>query len=667
MYAVVPPRHQQRRTDSQYFAWTENLNVLLQNSNRKGTFESEDSFESAASIRAMPLTRWNHDVDLMRMGGSSPSHVQCTTSIVCTYVCIDKPLFLSTTTHQPLTAFSIPYHHVQEDRRLSSVLCSMGARLLARLITSLPIDKVDVVPALSEARLPVTHWCETSTDASYPFQSAAQTLPCEIICLIFSFLDWYSPRRLAPGVYGPFWAATHVCHQWREALRGEARLWTKLAVCMPIAGDCHTENRIWQLFSGALERSKKLPLHIELYSPRMSFGTTQVLMKIMGVAPRITSLRLELPMRFINILLFPGNPTCFSKVAYLRVNGRLDADWQSVDPVLWQRTFPTLVDVRLEGLGGRYLTSILGPCTWKGIDVHILATNVEDLRISAELLKMMKDSPNLQSIQFNSSWFPPLEYEDPVVPDASPSWHEAYDAVLSTFNASTISYSVRYLHLGSWEAGILPAILTLPNLSALNMNIESLSADDARGTRIFTGVEHLLTRSQFPLTSFSLTMTDVHENIFTLLLDCMPQLRNLTLNFQADTLGCLEFLFDDLKLRDAGDEREFTYLPSLWRLRLEVMPSFTPSGDASTTTDSAMERAQLAQIQNTNQAFVEMVLDRWDTVDDEVPVLSLIELDVANTAGGLLNLGRSSIELLEDRRSSLSTVRFEMLSRRRRR
>ncbi|KAF9026293.1 hypothetical protein BDZ89DRAFT_1134870 [Hymenopellis radicata] len=101
---------------------------------------------------------------------------------------------------------------------------SMGARFLARLITSLPIVKVDVVPALSEARLPVTRWSETSADAAYPFQSAAQTLPCELVCLIFSFLDWYSPRRLAPGVYGPFWAATHVCHQWREALRGEAPL-----------------------------------------------------------------------------------------------------------------------------------------------------------------------------------------------------------------------------------------------------------------------------------------------------------------------------------------------------------------------------------------------------------------------------------------------------------
>ncbi|KAF8909458.1 hypothetical protein CPB85DRAFT_749160 [Mucidula mucida] len=488
------------------------------------------------------------------------------------------------------------------------------------------------------------------TDGSHPIQSIAQTLPYEIVCLIFSFVAGFSRRRLAPGVFGPFWAGTQICHVWRDALRGEARLWKKLAVCMPIAGDWHTENRVSQLFSGALERSKDLPLYIEFHSYRMSLETIEVLKKIMAVAPRITNLRLDLPMRFINIILSPENTACFSNVGCLRVNGRLDADWESVEPVLWQRTFPALVDVKLQGLAARYLTSLWGPCTWRGIAVHLLATNAEDFRIPAELLEAIKGSPNLQSIRFSSSWFPPMEYEDPVVPDPTPAWCEAYDAAVSTFDVPTMSQSVWNLHLGSWEAGILPAVLTLPKLRTLFMEMESLSADDTRGTYILTGIQRLITRSQCSLTAFNLTMTDFHDGVLDVVLGSMPNLRILNLHFQADPHGLLELMFDWMKLRNDGGR--FIYLAHLASMRLEVIPSFGYV---------VMEEEEVKQIQNTNIAFVEMVLERWETVDEEDPLLARIDLDVPPEGGadGLLNLDCSSIELLEERVSDFSDVKFD--------
>ncbi|KAF8909470.1 hypothetical protein CPB85DRAFT_1435671 [Mucidula mucida] len=85
----------------------------------------------------------------------------------------------------------------------------------------------------------------------------------------------------------------------------------------------------------------------------------------------------------------------------------------------------------------------------------------------------------------------------------------------------------------------------------------------------------------------------------------------------------------------------FNYLPTLCRLKLKVM-SF---GNA------AMEIWQVEQtkIRDTDQAFVEMVLERWETVDGWDPVFAEMELQEEVEEAGLLDLYEMSLKLLEDR------------------
>ncbi|KAF8909464.1 hypothetical protein CPB85DRAFT_1455792 [Mucidula mucida] len=539
---------------------------------------------------------------------------------------------------------------------------SGGTRLFESSTNARAVDNVDhgLVGQANPPNRQAAHWSNNLNTGENPTHpSVAQSLPYELVSRIFFFLEWYSPRRLASGVSGPWWAATQICRQWRRALCGEARLWTKLAVYMPSDhARCPAGVHALDMFSIALERSKELPLEIEVGCDTLTVQTKQALIKLFAVAPRVVSLRVELPMTFcVAFIMTRPSPVSFPKTKRLDIKGGLGEKYSFFKPASWQRIFPTVEHIHLEGIEGRLLSRIWGTkCSWKTIDVHVAASGVEDFMISRELQDAIAQSGDLQCIRFKSSWvtqrYHSLEVDPPSDRHVTSLWQQARQSLGASGNIAT-NHSVRKLVLDGWQTGILPAALWLPNLQDLEIDASSLRAEDRRATSIWAGVVSLLSHALLPLTTFKLTMSHFHKRAPWLVLRSggMHQLQFLSLRFVNDPRVHLKRLFHDLRIKDSGDNsKRFKYLPCLRDLRLEVIPA----GDSTPPAKISLEG-----IEATNKEFVRMLLNRWNTVGEGIsPVLTSIVVEVVEGEGSLLHLDSQSIQVLEDRMASVPDVKF---------